>query len=145
MKLYRFTAADNHRAILKVQETLGPDALVYLTKRTADGVIEVLAGFEDPESEAERQVNIEEGITDRSLIEKLNSQVKSMDEHIQSLSNYINSLNEVVHENIKNIKSPQLRRWKKWNIKWNIKWNFLKNIRTKRNLKEGVYGRQAAH
>lgn len=43
MKLHRFTAANNQTAIHMVQAALGPNALIYSTRRTATG-IEILAG-----------------------------------------------------------------------------------------------------
>lgn len=44
MKLHRFTAINNQKAMLKVHETLGPDALIYSTRTVASGV-EIMAGL----------------------------------------------------------------------------------------------------
>lgn len=44
MKLYRFTASNVQRAITNVNDELGPDALVYSTRKIPGGV-EVLAGL----------------------------------------------------------------------------------------------------
>lgn len=48
MKLHRFTAANNQKAILMIHEALGADALIYSTRRTAQGV-EILAGLPNAE------------------------------------------------------------------------------------------------
>ncbi len=38
MKMHRFIASTNQKAIAKIHEVLGPDALIYSTKSIPDGV-----------------------------------------------------------------------------------------------------------
>ncbi len=108
MKLQRFTALDNHRAILMVHEKLGPDALVYSTRRIATGV-EVLAGLSHDNVPAGDEVQIENTGIDRDTIDKLNTQLQVMEETIQKLSTHITMLYQVVSENLEKKKSTQ---WK---------------------------------
>ena len=56
MKLQKFEAENNHKAYLLVQAALGPDALIYSTKKTSAG-IEILAGCEE-KNDHEPQVEI---------------------------------------------------------------------------------------
>lgn len=48
MKLHRFHAANNHVAILMVQDQLGPNAFIYSMHKLANGV-EVVAGLPSAE------------------------------------------------------------------------------------------------
>ncbi|MEO8400361.1 MAG: hypothetical protein ABI597_01020 [Gammaproteobacteria bacterium] len=132
MKLQRFTASDTQRAILKVHKALGPDALIYSTRKIPEG-IEILAGIaENVQNSKPKEVQIQNVNFDNAVVDKLNIQLQVMEESIQNLSTHINTLNQVIAENIS-----------KNNAR---KWNFFKNIgRLKRFLIEGRYGRQTAH
>jgi len=99
MKLRRFIALDTQRAILMVHRKLGPNALVYSTRRTANGV-EVLAGL--PVNDVEtNDVEVEKTNVDKDTIDKLNIQLQLMQESIQKLTNQIMTLYQVVSENTK--------------------------------------------
>lgn len=104
MKLHRFTASDTQRAILNVHEKLGPDALVYSTRKLEYGV-EVLAGLPAPEegveeqapSKAEASVMTTSSI-DNNVIERLNGQLQRMDDSIRKLSRNIDDLQQAILE-----------------------------------------------
>jgi flagellar biosynthesis GTPase FlhF len=98
MKLYRFTAADSHKAIAKVHELLGPEALVYTTRKTLDGV-EVLAGLSQPSDTKELltdSISVQNAASDNQMIESLCNQVQVMDDNIQKLVNHINILHQFI-------------------------------------------------
>lgn len=111
MKLYRFTATNAHRAILTVQESLGPNALIYSTRKVQDGV-EVLAGMpldkedEAKEVKASQAVQIEKalpakpknqaGVFDYKIYDNLCAQLDSMNESIQLLTNSVSLLQQVL-------------------------------------------------
>lgn len=130
MKLYRFTAADNHRAIIKVHEALGPDAMIYTIKKTRDG-IEVLAGSTNGSDEAgEKEVHIHNATPSQQMIESMNNQIQRMDDNIKLLTSHISSLQHVMTETI---------RKKKF-----LNFNVLKYIlRIKKYFRRGVYGSQS--
>lgn len=148
MKLYRFTAPNAQTAIFNVHESLGPDALVYSTRKILDGV-EVLAGpgygrdgvEHTTEPDNAEAVSIEKSVPaevraqaapslDQKAIESLKLQILSMSEHLQKLSSNINSLQQYVTENL---------------IKKKPRWSLFKTIGIRKNLKEGIYGRQSTH
>ena len=101
MKLHRFTAVNNHQAMKKIHDTLGPDALIYSTRSIEHGV-EIVAGLPGSEQEAGDHTTFIGEIpnahmhtqaapflmqaNDRELIEKLSAQVKLLDENIKSLT-----------------------------------------------------------
>jgi len=128
MKLRRFIALDTQRAMLMVHKKLGPDALVYSTRRVANGV-EVLAGLPTSEADISSEVDVEKTNVDKETIDKLNIQLQMMEDSIQKLTNHIMALYQVVSENA-------ARKEKKG-------WNFFG--RFKKQSIEGRYGRQAAH
>jgi flagellar biosynthesis protein FlhF len=111
MKLHRFTASTNHKAMQKIHDTLGPDALIYST-RSVDHGVEIVAGL--PYSAEEvvdptammaelNQVSpplthsVSSGISDRELIEKLVTQVKLLDENIKTLAKKMTHVTHDAH------------------------------------------------
>lgn len=126
MKLYRFTGENNHKAMLKAQDMLGVDALVYSTRKTSDGV-EILAGLpindEDLNQQKTAELEMQPSSLDHRLIEHLNSQLRVMDKNIQQLTDHVSSLYQVV---ISHTKKKKI---------WN--WKLLKNLKFSR---EGIYG-----
>lgn len=144
MKLYRFTAANTQKAMITAHDTLGPDALIYSTRKVSDGV-EVLAGFSFPTEDqliAEKfseknndknkkkmvrhaEVNIQDSPLSFKIIEDLKFQVKTMNENMQNLSQHINTLQAVVSENFPTKRSNILLT--------------LKNMLPKRSLKNFLY------
>lgn len=130
MKLYRFTAADNHRAILKAHESLGAEALIYSTRKTKNGV-EVIAGLaDDTACEGTNSFDVKNAETQHQMIESLSNQLQHMDSNIQRLSNDVISLNRVIAENMKKKRIFSLK--------------FMKTFtRVGQFIKEGVYGRHA--
>lgn len=133
MKLHRFTALDNHRAILIVREKLGPDALVYSTRRIADGV-EVLAGIPESEfrSDSSEEVPVEKSVLDRDTVDKLNLQMQMMEDSIQKLSTHIMTLYQAMNEAAKKKKR--------------INWNIFRNLRIfRKQTTEVRYDKQAVY
>lgn len=131
MKLHRFTALDNHRAILVVHQKLGPNALIYSTRRIPNGV-EVLAGISDDQHQGNDEVPIEKSTIDRATLDKLNIQMQVMEESIEKLSSHIVSLYQAM-----NAKSNE----KKW-----LHWNIFKQLgRSRKSLTEVQYDQQPAH
>ena len=111
MKLYRFTASDQHKAILKAQEVLGPDALIYVTRKVYNG-IEVLAGIEEGSERAtssativSQELELDNTTVDHRIIENLNVRIQLMDKNIRRLTS-----------NIDLLKQAMVRRSKIWNI-----------------------------
>lgn len=120
MKLYKLIAADNQKAIQKVNDTFGPEALIYSTHQATGGV-EILLGLPDGilENETMAQYSYVEKITqdtaslssssvESKLIENLNRQVKMMDKNIQDLLNQTNHLYQILAE------SMQKKKWISW-------------------------------
>lgn len=144
MKLYRFIAEDNHKAMMKVQESLGPDALIYSTKKVETG-IEILAGI------AQRIANVNDAeeveidnklpkrkVPEQELAEALTSQFKKNDINIKNLSVSINVFYQIMTDTSEEKSSSWAEMFKSSAIL-----NFFKSFR--KNIVEGVYGRQAAH
>lgn len=135
MKLLRFTAADNHKAMVKVHEILGPDALIYTTRRTKNGV-EILAApsgdyIEDEQESAAEAVHMKNAIRDDQLVENINNQLQQLGDHLLRLT-----------ENMNNLQSFVIERMNKKNGISTIPkviYQFFKHF------KEGIYGRQTSH
>jgi flagellar biosynthesis protein FlhF len=111
MKLHRFTASTNHKAMQKIHDTLGPDALIYST-RSVDHGVEIVAGLPhsteeiiDPavvmtelhqsSSSSFNHATFAQTMSDRDLIEKLVSQVKVLDDNIKALAK---NMTQAVHD-----------------------------------------------
>lgn len=130
MKLYRFTALDTQRAMIKINEVLGADALIYSTRRIPCGV-EMLAGHADDnrEDDVASPVQLQAAESNRELIDKLNVQLQYMDESIQKLTSQIEVFREEANYSF----------YQKLMMK-------LKNLnRFKRSIKEGAYEKQSVH
>lgn len=145
MKLYRFTASNTQRAIHIVHQALGPDALVYSTRKVSDG-IEVLAGHpfgtenanDMTEFPSAQTVTVEKNLPepkshaaaapaaslDHVVIESLKLQIQVMNESIQSLTNHISSMHQLMTDNFLKKKKS--------------KWKFLTML-LKKKPKEGIY------
>ena len=135
MKLRRFIALDTQRAIMMAHRKLGPNALVYSTRRTPNGV-EVLAGL--PINDAEtNEVEVEKTHVDKDTIDKLNIQLQLMQESIQKLTNHIMTLYQVVDDTAK--KEKELAEQKE-----QVQHGSFFG-RLKKQLIEGRYGRQSLH
>lgn len=143
MKLFRFTAPNTQRAIFLVHDTLGPDALIYSTRKIPDG-IEVLAGHpfgyesadETTEFPSAQTVTIEKAVIpeskqhhhyaqsiDNTILESLKIQIQMMSENILKLTNCVNTIYQLLTERFEKKKR---------------KWNFLKTF-GKKKIKEGTY------
>ena len=92
MKLHRFIAPDSQKAMLLVQQAMGPDALVYSMQRVPEG-IEILAGDSINASD-EEEVPVYDNTPLVRLMEKLNTKLQKIEETIQALSMTVNSTNE---------------------------------------------------
>lgn len=106
MKLHRFTASTNQKAIAMVHETLGPDALVYSTRNVPEGV-EIVAGithcdeehhenknptqrFHDMQDNSRIENPAQKNILpDMELFEKLNSQLQFIKDSMKNLSTQV--------------------------------------------------------
>lgn len=95
MKLYRFTALDTHRAMIKVNETLGEDVVIYSTRKIPHG-IEILAGYPNDEraDDVATSVEMEAAESNRDLIDKLSMKLQYIDDSIQKLMLQINTFRE---------------------------------------------------
>lgn len=150
MKLYRFIAEDNQKAMIKAQASLGPEALIYSTKKVEEG-IEVLAGIaeaiRDTAIDAE-EVVIEKKLPkvkapDQKLIESITSQFKKNDIHIKNLSVSVNVYYQIMTEESEEDSKSFLE-----TAAYTIFTNYLKPFyskifRIRKNIIEGVYGSQA--
>lgn len=119
MKLYRFNASSTERAIFTVTESLGPNALIYSTRKVPGGV-EVLAGlpfgadaiidhyqfdeYDEMQSSDQDEVKVQEAALDNSILENLNVQIQTMNKSIQILSESITVLQKTFLERNKYIK-----------------------------------------
>lgn len=124
MKLFRFTALDTQRAVTKIHDVLGPDALIYSTRKIPYG-IEMIAGpaYDKAEENTNGNIELESGESNRELIDKLNIQLQFMNESVQKLSSQIALLNEKASRNL----------YQKWIFK-------LKSLTLfKKPLREGTY------
>jgi flagellar biosynthesis GTPase FlhF len=109
MKIHRFTAPSNQKAISMIYEALGPDALIYKTRSVPEG-IEILAscpseaanynGTHDVLTQLQSTNSLNSTkhthedvmtdiIPDVGLIEELNSQLQVVTQRIKKLSNHI--------------------------------------------------------
>lgn len=116
MKLRRFTALTTQKALKTVNEALGPDALIYSTRRIPNG-IEVIAGdpvLDNTVSEAGDVISIQANPSvDEHVIDKLNLQLQMMEESVKGLTDQITYLHITLKENATN-----------QNSKW---WKLIKN------------------
>ncbi len=137
MKLYRFTASTTQRAIFTATKTLGPNALVYSTRKVLGG-IEVLAGLpfgaediidkteiSEPEVKVKKtkqheEIKIQETSLDNKILESLKIEIETMHETIQSLSKSVSLLQQTVTERLKHR---------------TINWSFLKKLNLPKMLK----------
>lgn len=126
MKLYRFTASNAQQAIVTVNEALGPDALVYSTRKVPGGV-EVLAGVAvandviPPNVHVDMvnasiednkfAVDIQDASFDHKLIESLREQMEMMNSSIAALANNIATIQKTV--------ADRIQRRPLFNIDWN--------------------------
>lgn len=92
MRLHRITAQNNHKAMAKINEMLGPNALIYSTKMVPEGV-EIVAGLphsDDPKT-------LESLHSSRSTkFERLSIPDESNQTSIDKLSDRLNRMNEAV-------------------------------------------------
>ena len=135
MKLRRFIALDTQRAILMVHRKLGPNALVYSTRRTTNGV-EVLAGLPTNEMES-NEVEVEKSNVDKDTIDKLNVQLQLMQESILKLTNQMMTLYQVVSDSAKREEEKEKKKSAR-----KKSWNFFGR---KTQWIEGRYGRHTLH
>ena len=145
MKLYRFTASNTQRAIMIVTEKLGPNALVYSTRKIPGG-IEVLAGLPfgadsivdhgqlaghvQPDN-VDDEIKVQEAVPDNKVLENIKLQVETMNDSIQMLSDSILMLQQTFSE------KPKRKKF--------LHWNFLKKIDIAKLLKIGSRGRQSTN
>ncbi|RDI38538.1 hypothetical protein [Aquicella lusitana] len=123
MKLYRFVASNTHRAIFTVNDALGPEALIYSTRKIPGGV-EVLAGLpldtNEPTAQNGQPIDVDKSIPheikqvdssfDYKLIESFKMQMETMNESIQALSDSIATLQKTYADKLERKKIG------KWNL-----------------------------
>lgn len=123
MKLHRITAKNNHKAMAKINEMLGPNALIYSTKMVPDGV-EIVAGLphsDDPKTieslhfprstKFERLSIPDESNNHQHLIDKLNDKLHYMNEAVIKISSHLDNIQRndfYVHDDDQAIKRNQL-------------------------------------
>ncbi len=96
MKLQRFTAPNSQKAMLKIQEILGPDALICSTRNISGGV-EVLAGLPHAKDQIAAakgfEIDLEELEVETNSFEKLTARLEAMNENIRRLSLHLDTKN----------------------------------------------------
>lgn len=101
MKLHRFKAPNTQKAMQKIHEVLGSEALIYSTKSTADG-IEVLAGLPNSvdvcEVEEVALADIQrlhatpkEKVINHDLLSVINQKIEQTYEQVQELARKMNA------------------------------------------------------
>jgi flagellar biosynthesis GTPase FlhF len=95
MKLYRFVASDNQKAMIKVQDILGQDAYIYSTHKIAEG-IEVLAGVSDVYENETVPLQVQTITPDYMVIESLQNKLQTMEEMMSKLCNDFNLLSVAI-------------------------------------------------
>ncbi|MFZ2315451.1 MAG: hypothetical protein WAW86_07320 [Gammaproteobacteria bacterium] len=101
MKLHRFKAINTQKAMQKIHEVLGSEALIYSTKSTVDGV-EVLAGLpyavETCEVEEVTSAEIQrlhqtpkEKAIDYDLLSMMNQKIEQTHQQVQALARKMNA------------------------------------------------------
>ncbi len=95
MKLYRFVAPSHHKAITKIHEVLGPDALLYSTRNLDEG-IEIVAGAANSPNVSFDEMNYKPTRNNPSHIKNLEKKVVTMSETIENLTNHINLLSNLL-------------------------------------------------
>jgi flagellar biosynthesis protein FlhF len=85
MKLHRFIADNIQKAMNKIQESLGSDALIYSTRTVNEGV-EILASSSNVDVQHSDHEDDKQG-----AIEVLNSKLQTIDGNLQRLSQYISA------------------------------------------------------
>lgn len=97
MKLHRFKAINTQKAMQKIHEVLGREALIYSTKSTVEGV-EILAGLpyavEEFEVEAtvssDSHASSENQSISHELLSKMQQQLEQTQHQIQEIAKRIN-------------------------------------------------------
>ena len=116
MKLYRFTASNAQQAIFTVNEALGPDALVYSTRKVSGGV-EVLAGLAIVNENIPKDLNvtemnvaydnnqlavdIQDASFDHKILESVREQMELMNSSISALASSLATIQSTVAERMK--------------------------------------------
>lgn len=172
MQLYRFSAADNHQAMLKVHSTLGAEALIYSTRKSNHGV-EILAGLSHDVTEISdiaemgkqpagksqgaskgKQkgathavadvMHVNNAVDGYQLAESVNNQLQVMVENIRSLTEKVSVLQSAMDDMVMKRKFTIDGSSLK-NVAHNIKsfWIILKNFsHVAKSLKKGAYQNQ---
>lgn len=132
MNLYRFTAPDNQKVIAKVQEALGPDALIYSIRRNADG-IEALAGVDESSEEAAPPdvVGIKDTFQDGMLYQSITAQIQKLHDNISFLIEKANNLEQLIDK----------KKQKRPSFFFNPFRIIFRIFRHDKKLKAGAYGR----
>lgn len=144
MKLYRFTASNTHKAILTINETLGPNALVYSTRKIHNGV-EILAGLpldkddEPHEEKIAQPIQVEKTLptkaaksqqpaVDSRMYDNLKLQLETMNENLQVLSTNMSILQQAFVESMTR--------------KRGFNWGFLKKFAVFKLFRVSTYSRR---
>ncbi|MHB1948799.1 MAG: hypothetical protein ACYCQI_11895 [Gammaproteobacteria bacterium] len=143
MKLYRFIAADTQSAMFSAHEALGAEALIYSTRKTAEG-IEVLAGLaskEEPGKKSKAQLievdnlppppKVKPSAIESRMFDSLKIQLQNTNEKLHQLNQTIESLQQVVMNHLQ--RKPRV-----FNMMKKVS-SFLKL--SPKQLREGFYGR----
>lgn len=106
MKLHRFKAINTQKAMQKIHEVLGKEALIYSTKSTADGV-EVIAGLPYAVEEVEIEsispapvppVLEKEHTVSHELLAKMQQQLEHVQSQLQDIARRINvNMTNIIH------------------------------------------------
>ena len=104
MKPQRFNGATIQKVLVKIHDALGAEALIYSTQTLANGSVEILAGLpevitepeifpvmivtEPEQTDVEKEISLESSAVtpELMLIEKLNGQLRAMDEKLKVMT-----------------------------------------------------------
>ena len=162
MKLHRFIASSNQKALIMIHESLGPDALIYST-RTVENGIEIVAGMPEafdvhcdieddieetpshfkklfsrklkPDTKPNSHSNVS---PDTTMYEKLNAQLQLIKDSMQSLTKYVDKrLYEGLHiydDDHSSKRNIVLYHLNKLGFKGKFCQQFINNYFSKRNI-----------
>jgi flagellar biosynthesis protein FlhF len=128
MKLHRFVAANDQKAMFLVNQALGANALIYSTKSVTNGV-EILAGLpaDAQEDDANQFVNVYQSELkniDGKVNDSRDEEIRALQSKLDLITHQINSMSSAMTSAHNQTAKPQTK-----NIQSNrIKTSFFKNI-----------------
>lgn len=157
MKLHRFTASNNRKAISMVHEALGMDALIYSTRSVPEG-IEMVAGLPDEAEDYNEKIRtapqykpsvtsyadeaLDKAMPDTRLIENLSTQLQMMQERFDHLSRQLGKKSQegfyFSDDEYTSNRSALLHQLKKLGFHGKFCQNFINHYFEKRDIADAV-------